>query len=189
MSKKGNQLKPPSIHPSSTNHPGCNQKMTAPLPNPKPEEKSRILEMHEIFLGHDTRGDNKISIRHLGDCLRVMGANPTEAMVGKHVRQFEASTMERISFDEVMTIYSSLGRHGGRLSPRKKQIEEEHFIECLKLFDTDNSGLLPAIRIRRILTQCGECLSAFEADQLLKGRINEQGMVDYKELIHDIING
>ncbi|XP_037711538.1 myosin-2 essential light chain [Drosophila subpulchrella] len=191
MSEKGNQPHPSSIHPSSK-QPGCNQKMmsnmTAPPPNPKPD-KNRILEMHAIFLGHDTRGDNKISIRHLGDCLRVMGANPTEAMVNKHVQKYRASTMDRISFDEVLTIYGSLGKHGGRSSPKRKLIEEEQLTYSLSIFDRENSGFLPAIRIWRLLTQCGERMSAFEVDELLKGRINEQGMVNYKELIHDIVNG
>ncbi|XP_016956564.1 myosin-2 essential light chain [Drosophila biarmipes] len=191
MFRKGNQPKPPSIHPSS-NPAGCNQKMmsdlTAPPPNPKPD-KNRILEMHAIFLGHDTRGDNKISIRHLGNCLRVMGANPTEAMVSQHVREYQASTMDRISFDEVLTIYGSLGKHGGRSSPKRKLVEEERLTYSLSIFDTDNSGYLTAIRIRRLLTQCGERMSAFEVDELLKGRINEQGLVNYKELIHDIVNG
>ncbi|EDW87368.1 myosin-2 essential light chain [Drosophila yakuba] len=198
MFRKANQLHPPpSIRTSSTT-PDCNQQwrsdMTAPppapapAPNPKPE-KSRILEMHAVFLGHDTRGDNKISIRHLGDCLRAMGANPSEAMVSKHVRLFEASTMQRICFDEVMAIYCSFGKHGGMSSPTEKQIEEQQFISSLRLFDTDNSGWMPAIRLRRILTTTGESMSSSEVDELLKGRINEQGLVDYKQLIHDIIHG
>ncbi|XP_017076090.1 myosin-2 essential light chain [Drosophila eugracilis] len=191
MSRTGNQLNPSIIHPSSRKPdklPMRMGNMTAPPPNRKPD-KSRILEMHEIFLGHDTRGDNKISIRQLGDCLRVMGANPTEAMVSKHVREFRVSSMERISFDEVMTIYSSLGKHGGRLSPKNKKREEEQFTSCLKIFDTDNSGLLSAIRLRRLLTECGDRMSPYEVDDLLKGRIDEQGMVNYKKLIHDIIFG
>ncbi|XP_016976387.1 myosin-2 essential light chain [Drosophila rhopaloa] len=191
MSKAGNQPNSSSIH-SSSSKAGFNQKrigdMTAPTPRPKPE-KRRILELHAIFLSHDSRGDNKISIRHLGDCLRVMGANPSEAMVNRHVRQLKAATLERISFDEVMTIYCSLGKHGGRSSPRKRQIEEEQFTSCLNLFDTDNSGFLSAVSILRILTQSGECMSKLEVDELLRGRINEQGMVNYKQLVHDIING
>jgi len=162
--------------------------MTAPPPNPKPE-KSRIMEMHAIFLGHDTRGDNKISIRHLGHCLRAMGATPTEAMVSKHVRQYEASTMQRICFDEVMGIYSSLGKHGGMLSPKKKQIEADQFVSSLRVFDTDKSGWIPAIRLRRILTKTGECMGSMEVDELLQGRINKEGLVDYKKLVQDIIYG
>ncbi|KMY87638.1 myosin-2 essential light chain [Drosophila simulans] len=191
MSRKGNQLNPSSIRPSST-IPDCNQKrrsdMTAPPPNPKPE-KRRILEMHAVFLGHDTRGDNKISIRHLGHCLRAMGATPTEAMVSKHVRQYEASTMQRISFDEVMGIYCSLGKHGGISSPKRKQIEADQFVSSLKLFDTDNSGWIPAIRLRRILTKTGERMGSMEVDELLQGRINKEGLVDYKQLVQDIIYG
>ncbi|XP_017047474.1 myosin-2 essential light chain [Drosophila ficusphila] len=205
MSAAGNQLNPSSSHHPSSQPANFNQgkksRKTATSPSPSPSnpsappppnrkpEKSRILELHAIFLGHDTRGDNKISIRHLGDCLRVMGANPTEAVVTKHVRQLQAASLERVSFDEVMAIYSNLGKHGCRSTPEKKRIEADQFADCLRLFDTDNSGLLSAARLRRILGQCGERMSAFEVDELLKGRINEQGLVDYRKLIHDIVNG
>ncbi|XP_017130169.1 myosin-2 essential light chain [Drosophila elegans] len=189
MSKTGNQREPSSTHPSSSKA-GFNQRrtghMTAPHPGPKPE-KRRILELHAIFLSHDGRGDNKIAIRHLGNCLRVMGANPSEAMIDEHVRQLKAASLRRISFDEVMTIYCSLGKHGGRSSPQKKQMEVEQFTASLNLFDTNNSGFLPAVKLRRILSQCGECMSGWEVDDLLRGRINELGMVNYKQLIQDIM--
>ncbi|KAH8412663.1 hypothetical protein KR009_004342, partial [Drosophila setifemur] len=197
MSKAGKTTNPStSIHQSSIK-PGfkSNQQkrrdMTPapPLPNPKPEKNSHILELHAIFLMHDHRGDNKISINDLGDCLRAMGANPSEVVVSKNIRKLQDATLRRISFDECMTVYASLGKHTGRPSPQKMQIEEEHFISSLKMLDEDNTGFLPAVRLRNIFTKCGQCMSRSEADDLLMGRINSKGKVNYKKLIHDIMNG
>ncbi|KAH8380906.1 myosin-2 essential light chain [Drosophila serrata] len=161
---------------------------SGPPPRPKPQ-RSHILEMHDIFLKHDSRGDNKIAISSLGDCLRAMGANPSEKVVKKHIRLLEAGTIRRISFDEVMTIYSSLGKCATKPSARRKQTQELDFTSSLRLYDVDNSGYLPAARLRRILTCCEDCMSDAEVNELLEGRINAHGMVNYGQLIHDIVNG
>ncbi|EDV31298.1 uncharacterized protein Dana_GF15287 [Drosophila ananassae] len=202
MSKAGNQVKLASIHSSSFSNdhgiyplernrllPSMPPPSSAPAPNPKPSKKPHILELHEIFLMHDHRGDNKISIIDLGDCLRVMGANPSEAVVRKHMRQLEAGCLHRISFDECLAVYSSLGKHASRPSTRRQEIETEQFISGLRLLDAENTGFLSAKQLIHILTRCGECLSQIEADELLQGRINEKGMVNYKDLVQFIVTG
>ncbi|KAH8289946.1 hypothetical protein KR018_008940, partial [Drosophila ironensis] len=153
--------------------------------NPQQRKRPQILELHEIFLMHDRRGDNKISISDLGDCLRVMGANPSEAMVEHHMRLLEAGSLQRITFDECLNVYTSLEK----LNSKQKAAEEQQFISTLRLLDEDGTGYIHANRIFRLLTQFGEALSEVEVHELLQGRVNEKGMVDYKELVHFIMYG
>lgn len=40
-------------------------------------------EIHEAFILFDTKGDGKIAAAQLGDVLRALGQNPTEADVNK----------------------------------------------------------------------------------------------------------
>ena len=42
-----------------------------------------VLEFHETFCLFDNRGDSKIQASQVGDVLRAMGQNPTEAEVRK----------------------------------------------------------------------------------------------------------
>ncbi|KAH8282435.1 hypothetical protein KR054_007738 [Drosophila jambulina] len=191
MFKRTNQCNASSIHSSSSVAGSKRQKSgsrPAPPPCPKPQ-RSHILEMHEIFLKHDGRGDNKIAVSALGDCLRAMGANPSQQVIRKHIHLLEAGTIRRISFDEVMTIYSSLGKSATKPSARRKQAQEDDFTSSLRLYDADNSGYLPATRLRRILTRCEDQMSEAEVNELLAGRIDAHGMVNYGQLIHDIVNG
>ncbi|KAH8255622.1 hypothetical protein KR038_007487 [Drosophila bunnanda] len=191
MFKTAKQCYTSSIHSLSTKADSKRQKSTnrpGPPARPKPK-RSHILEMHDVFLKHDSRGDNKIATSALGDCLRAMGANPSEQVVKKHICLLEAGTIRRISFDEVMTIYSSLGKSVTKPSAPRKRTQELEFTSSLRLYDVDNSGFLPAARIRRILTCCEDCMSEAEVNELLEGRIDAHGMVNYGELIHDIVNG
>ncbi|KAH8324260.1 hypothetical protein KR074_002674, partial [Drosophila pseudoananassae] len=193
MSRAGNQVKLASIHSSSFLNGFKAEEIpppsSPPIPNPKPTKRPLILELHEIFLMHDNRGDNKISIIDLGDCLRVMGANPSEADVRNHMKQLEAGCLHRISFDECLAVYYSLGKHASRLSSRRREIEKDQLISGLRLLDSENTGFLSAKQLIHILTRCGECLSQVEVDELLRGRINDKGMVNYKDLIQYIVSG
>ncbi|XP_017022127.1 myosin-2 essential light chain [Drosophila kikkawai] len=191
MLKADNQCHTSSKHPSLTKAVINRQKSSnrpPPPPCPKPK-RSHILEMHDIFLKHDSRGDNKIAVGSLGDCLRAMGANPSQQVIKKHISLLETGTIRRISFDEVMAIYSSLGKCATKPSARRRQAQEDEFTFSLRLYDVDNSGYMPASRLRRILTRCEDCMTEAEVNELLAGRIDAHGMVNYGQLIHDIVNG
>lgn len=48
-----------------------------------------ILEFQEAFSLFDNRGDGKINVSQLGDVLRALGQNPTEAEVKRCCNQLK----------------------------------------------------------------------------------------------------
>lgn len=48
-----------------------------------------VIEYQDAFSLFDSRGDGKISISQLGDVLRALGQNPTEAEVKKCCHQLK----------------------------------------------------------------------------------------------------
>ncbi|ALC40147.1 CG17237 [Drosophila busckii] len=136
------------------------------------------------FLQYDLRGDGKLELSQLGDCLRVLERNPSEASIRQHIQKLRASNaaIARISFDEFLPILESYPAIAATSTDEAAQ-----FIDSLRMFDEQGTGYLPAGKLRRILASCGEPLSKHELDELLSNRINAQGLVNYVELIHAII--
>lgn len=68
-------------------------------------------------------------------------------------------------------------------SRNKKELQEQgtyaDFFEGLKVFDKEESGKILCAELRHILLALGERLSADEADELLKGIEDGEGMVKY----------
>lgn len=135
----------------------------------------------------DHHGDGKIELSQLGDCIRVLGANPSEKSIRQHVRKLRASHLERVPFDEVMSIYESIVAAAGAAAKRNGPgTVAEQLIYGLRFFDEHNTGYIPAARLARVLTNCGERLTNEEMKELLAGRVNDLGLVNYVEFIHAI---
>ncbi|XP_068151977.1 myosin-2 essential light chain [Drosophila tropicalis] len=147
-----------------------------------------LEKKRRIFLMHDMRRDGKIGIVQLGDCLRVMGINPSEACVRQHQQQLRAGAIGRISFNEFISIYKKISKEMQN-NPCNLTQQAEEFISTLRVFDEEGNGHMPAARLRHILTQCGDCMSPTEMNELLNNRVNEQGLVNYIEFVHAIMNG
>jgi len=140
----------------------------------------QLQRMRRQFLQHDQRGDFKIGHTQLGDCLRVLGLNPSEDSVCQHIRELHERHIERISFDEFLSIYKSIQQS-------EPNPNAEELISGLSHFDEQNTGYIPAIRLRNILANCGECLTKTELDEILDNQVNDQGLVSYAELVHAIM--
>ncbi|KAH8419428.1 hypothetical protein KR222_011482 [Zaprionus bogoriensis] len=147
----------------------------------------RLQQLREQFLQHDQRGDAKIGYSQLGDCLRVVGANPSEASIRDHIQSLRERHVERISFDDFLAIYDSVQSENAAVTGDPAVIAEQ-FIDCLRHFDEQNTGYIPAGRLRHILTNCGERLTVEEVDQLLNDCVNDHGLVNYAEFVNMILN-
>eukprot|EP00116_Pleurobrachia_bachei_P014082 sb/3474344/ len=67
-----------------------------------------MAEYKDAFSLFDKRGDNCIDSVQLGDVLRALGLNPTEAEVKKARADCEASGQKRIPFETFLPIYLSV---------------------------------------------------------------------------------
>jgi len=139
-----------------------------------------IVECQETFNLFDNRGDGKINVCQLGDVLRALGQNPTEADVLKVSGSQKPDY--RISFDEFLPILQSINK-------AKPTDTAEDFIEGLRHFDKDGNGFISSAELRHLLTTLGEKLSDDEVEQLLAGQEDSQGNVHYEDFVRMVMSG
>ncbi|GBO46010.1 Myosin-2 essential light chain [Araneus ventricosus] len=60
----------------------------------------QLTDFQDAFSLFDSRGDGKISISQLGDVLRALGQNPTEAEVKKCCHQLKPVCGEKVLTEE-----------------------------------------------------------------------------------------
>lgn len=140
----------------------------------------QISEYQEAFCLFDNKGDGKIFGHQLGEVLRAMNQNPTEAEVKKC--GFHQDPDRRISFDQVLPILYTVIKN--RVEPAV-----EEFIEGFRVFDKEQNGTISSAELRHMLTNLGEKLSDEEVNELLVGHEDAQGNVNYEEFVKAVING
>jgi myosin light chain 6 len=143
-------------------------------------EPDDIREFQEAFQLFDNRGDGKISVSQLGDVLRALGQNPTEAEVKKCCNQLKPD--DRIGFDVFLPILQTVCKS-------RCTDTAEDFIEGLRHFDKDGSGYISSAELRHLLTTLGEKLNDDEVEQLLAGQEDTQGNVHYEEFVRMVMSG
>ena len=85
-----------------------------------PEDSTE--ECKEAFYLYDSRGDGKVECKLIGEVMRALGTNPTEAQIAKIIRGLDpvGTGVKRVSFEEFFPIYQNLrGRQkesGGTVS-------------------------------------------------------------------------
>jgi myosin light chain 6 len=137
----------------------------------------QLSDFRDAFTLFDDRGDDKIHKTHLGEVVRALGLNPTESDIKRCLKDLSS---ERISFEQFLPIYEDL-------SKKKDQSTEEDFIEGLRVFDKDGSGLINSAELRHLLTTLGERLSDDEVEQLLTGLEDKHGNVNYEDFIRTLL--
>ena len=139
--------------------------------------EDQLSDFRDAFSLFDDRGDDKIHKTHLGEVVRALGLNPTEADIKKCLKDLN---VDRISFEQFLPIYEDLSR-------RRDQSTEEDFIEGLRVFDKDGSGMINSAELRHLLTTLGERLTDDEVEQLLNGLEDKHGNVNYEEFVRMLL--
>uniref|UniRef100_A0A336MCJ4 CSON015064 protein n=2 Tax=Culicoides sonorensis TaxID=179676 RepID=A0A336MCJ4_CULSO len=142
--------------------------------------QDQLEDFQEAFNIFDDLGDGKINHKMVGECLRTLGLNPTEADLKKILEQF--TNDDRISFEIFIPIYEAL-------SKKKNTYMSEEFVDELKQFDRDGIGKISALELKHHLMSMGDKLKEDEADQLLAGLEDENGRVNYEELVRMVMSG
>ncbi|KAJ8035601.1 Myosin light polypeptide 6 [Holothuria leucospilota] len=143
-----------------------------------------LSEYRDAFSLFDKKGDNKVELTQVGDIIRALGLNPTEAELKRILQTFPSSDDEvrRVSFDEFWPVFTSL---------QKKKVEGsfEDFTEGLRVFDKDGSGTINSAELRHVLCTLGERLTEDEVDMLIQGLEDSQGQVNYEEFVKTVLEG
>ncbi|KAG6837023.1 hypothetical protein H0H93_016230 [Arthromyces matolae] len=115
-------------------------------------------EYKEAFALFDKRGTGAVPRDTLGDLLRALGQNPTQAEVAEIV----AAAPRDVDYQTFLKI---LNRPDGF----KPAGTPEEFIRGFQVFDKEGNGFIGAGELRYVLTQLGEKMTNEEVDELLKG--------------------
>ena len=63
----------------------------------------------------------------------------------------------------------------------------DDFVEGLKHFDKEGNGLISAVELRHLLTGLGEKMSEEEVEQLIHGKEDSQGNINYEEFVKMVL--
>jgi len=144
--------------------------------------EGKIKEYKEIFNLYDEECDGKIDGSQIGDVVRACGLKPTNAMVTKAAGKEYPKGEKRITFEEWLPIMEQL--------TKEKEVGTFHdFMEGLRVFDKEECGKIMGAELRHILLALGERLNKEQADEIMEGVEDGEGLVNYEAFIKKVIAG
>ncbi|KAJ3355291.1 hypothetical protein GGF32_002070 [Allomyces javanicus] len=142
--------------------------------------EDQIAEFKEVFSLFDRKGNGFIEPDALGDVLRSIGQNPTEAQVADILAALPDKGQKPISFDLFKDILS-------RPDGFKAAGTIEEFCQGFAVFDKEGAGFISSGELRYVLTSLGEKMTNAEVDELLKYvDMTKDGQVKYEDFIRAI---
>merc|ERR1712042_94503 len=141
------------------------------------EAKDAFIIFDEAYEGND------VDAFYLGDILRALGCNVTNAAVAAHGGT-EALGVKRIAFADFGAILTAV-----KADTSSTGVKED-YIEGLKVLDKDGTGKVPLPEVKNVLVSLGEKLEGDEADKLctLLGLVaDEEDMIPYMEFIDKLL--
>ena len=144
--------------------------------------EEQLAESRDVFNYFDAKGDGRIGVGQVGDVLRALGQNPTEAEIAKCTGGWAKEADARLSFEDFLPIYQTVAKE-------RHSHSSDDFIEGLSHFDKEGSGLINVAELRHLLTTLGERLSDDEVDQLLAGQEDSHGNVNIATFVQTVVSG
>jgi len=140
-------------------------------------------DQKETFGLFDDVGDGKIDGTQIGTVARALGLKPTQGQVAKAAgADYKKAGEKRLSLEEFLPIYEQL--------QKEKEVGTfADFMEGLRVFDKDESGKILVPELRHALLALGERLTVEEADEIVAGVDDAEGMVNYESFIKKVMAG
>ncbi|XP_012260605.1 myosin light chain 1 isoform X1 [Athalia rosae] len=126
------------------------------------------------FSIYDFDGSNTLDAVDLGNVLRALNLNPTNATIEK-MGGTKKKGEKLLKLDEFLPIYSQVKKD-------KDQGCYEDFLECLKLYDKSENGTMLAAELTHTLLTLGERLTDAETDEVIRDCMDpedEDGFIPY----------
>jgi len=136
------------------------------------------------FSIYDFEGNENMDMFYLGDALRALNLNPTIAQIEK-MGGTKKKGEKKIKVDEFLPIFSQIKKD-------KDVGTVEDFLECLKLYDKSDNGLMIGAELSHILLSLGERLDEKEVEDIMTACCDpedDDGMIPYKPFISKLMAG
>ena len=128
----------------------------------------------------DKKGDEKVVVDSVGDVMRSCGLNPLGEDVNRFVDEVGKGGM--VGFEEYLAFHEEAAKKGnpGTLAG---------FMEGWKCFDHESNGFVDSAECRHVLTTLGDHMTDEDVDELLAGKEDKDGRVNYEEFSKFIMSG
>ena len=137
--------------------------------------EEKIGECREVFDLFDKDKDGAITIKELGDVLRALGANPTQAELDEMIEEVDNNISQRIEFKQFLELFAK---------KMKDPDTEEDLIEAFRIFDFNNEGIISSSELKHVMVTLGELMSEEEADELVReADLDGDGLINYLRFI------
>ncbi|KAF9154659.1 hypothetical protein BGX20_004621, partial [Mortierella sp. AD010] len=134
----------------------------------------------DAFNMFDRKGSGNVATSSLGDLLRSINQNPTQAEIQELAAQADPSGTGVISYDAFTKVAL-------RVDGFKPAATTDQLVDGFKAFDPENTGTISAKVLRQVLTTMGEVLSEAEVDTFLAGAVDKDGNVNYETFARDLL--
>lgn len=140
----------------------------------------QISEIRDTFLMFDTTGNDKVAVDLVGDIMRSCGLNP----LGEDVKKFidELGKGAEIEFEQYLGFHEECTKKGNAGSLAG-------FMEAWKCFDHEGNGFVGNAEIRHVLTTLGDVMTDEDVDEILAGKEDAEGRVNYEEFSKFVMSG
>jgi len=143
--------------------------------------EEQVADCKDAFNLYDRKSTGMVPSSVLGDLLRAVGQNPTQAEV-KEIIDGLGGPAKDVSYESFLKV---VARPDGFKSAGSAQ----EFIQGFQVFDKEGNGYISTGELRYVLTSLGEKLTNEEVDELLKGiDVDKKGQINYVDFVHTILS-
>jgi len=135
--------------------------------------EDKINQFKRAFSKFDKGNSGLIKSKMLGNILRSLGMNPTEAELQDMINEVDKDGTGLLNFPNFLYMMA------------KKENDEEaedEIREAFKVFDGDGNGFISRTELRHVMLNLGEQVSEEECDAMVdEADIDGDGCINYEE--------
>jgi calmodulin len=149
-------------------------------PNEPTLNEEKVNEFKEAFEIFDKNKDGYITTKELGDIMKNLGQNPSEAELQDMINEVDIDGNGTINFKEFL----------GLMARKMRDTDsQEELIEAFKVFDRDGNGLISANELQHVMTSLGENITEEEVEEMIKEADKDgDNYINFEEFVSMIVN-